>query len=230
MFTYIKNLLTGKSKNPEEQPPGNAKMAAEISSFYTEYDNDRNHTEPAEARLPTIYGNVNATKTMLLVDDQESVFYLYDLDFESIKKRFGYDILNEFKIVRCDGNDAGFTASKYIQSVDNEIVVGILDLTLGTIVKLSNGKILLRDGVDLALELIDRHPRCKIGVCTAHMLNDENPAIMALIHKFNKATGRELLDYAFSKNSDRPQHIFNLIQDVINNNYDDYGTPGSSDV
>jgi len=230
MFTRIKNLLTAKSKNAEEQSVEDAKMAAEIRSFYAEYDNDDSHIEPHEARPPTIYGNVNATKIMLLVDDQESVFYLYDLDFESIKKRFGYDILEEFKIVRCDGNDAGFTASKYIQSVDNEIVVGILDLTLGTIVKLSNGKMLLRDGVDLALELIDLHPRCKIGICTAHMLNDENPAIMALTRKFNKATGRKLLDYAFSKNGDRPQYIFNLIQDVLNNNYDDYGTSGSSDV
>jgi len=200
-----------------------------IDDFYNTYGRTGIIDDIMKAKEPVIYGNLESKKTILLVDDQCTVFYLYDLDFKAIKERFNYDILKEFKIVKCDGNEAGFTASEYIKNKTDEIVIGILDLTLGTIVKLEDGSTLIYDGVDLALELIELHSKCKIGICTAHMIDAANPAISSLINKFNTATGHSLLDYAFSKNSDRAKHIYKLINDVEHNRYNDTSS-GIKDV
>jgi len=220
MFSYITKLLN-RIKGVTELPP---EVEQSIDKFYKESRDDDSVIGMLANVHPDIYGNQASDISIILVDDQESVFYLYDSDFAEIKKRFGLDVLSKYKIVKCSGRVAGFVASEYIRNTPDSVVIGILDLTLGTIVKLSNGGTLIYDGVDLALELIELHPRCKIGVCTAHMIEDNNPAIAGLVTKFNTATGHNLLDYCFSKNSDRAEHFYKLLSAVENNEFADCGS------
>jgi len=170
---------------------------------------------------PTIRGNAKSDKSIIIMDDQEVVFYLYGLDFNNVYERFGKDILKEYKIVECSGPFAGFMASKYINESDDDLVIAILDLTLGKIIKSESG-VTIFDGVDIALEIIKLHPRCKIGLCTAHMLTTDNPSIRPLIDKFNGATGSNLLDHAFSKSSDRAKKIYDMITDAEAGKYTNY--------
>jgi len=172
---------------------------------------------------PKISGNLESKMTMLLVDDQPMVFYLYDIDFDTIKTEYNYDVLKEYKVVKCKGSKAGFTAMRYLETCGDEIVVAILDLTLGCIIRAEPTKTIVYDGVDIALDIIKKHPRCKIAVCTAHMLDEANPAIKPLIDKFASNTGHNLLDYSFSKNDDRAKHIFKILQDVNTKSFTEYG-------
>ena len=220
MLKKLKRLLSGNKCHESDDIGIPEHVAKAAEEFYAEQAAIA--IKPKELPEPVTYGNLDSNKTILLVDDQEPVFYLYKMDFEEIKTRFDYDVLEEFKIVKCSGQEAGAVASGYINNTPNEIVIGILDLTLGNVIKLPSGETVLYDGVDLAIELIKLHPRCKIGVCTAHMLENSNPAISRLIEKFSLITGHNLLDYAFSKNSDRAAAIYKLIEDVNNGVYTDY--------
>jgi len=173
---------------------------------------------------PNIRGNPNSDKSIIIMDDQDVVFYLYDLDFKNVYERFGKDILAEYKIVECSGPFAGFMASKYVNESDDNLVIAILDLTLGKIIKSESG-LTIFDGVDIALEIIQIHPKCKIGLCTAHMLTADNPSIRPLIDKFNSATGSDLLTHAFSKSSDRAQRIHDMVADAESGHYTNYSNP-----
>ena len=163
---------------------------------------------------PEVDGNIESKHTILLMDDQEVVFYLFEFDFKEIKRRFDYDVLENYKIVKCGGPDAGFIAAKYIKESTDEVVIAILDLTLGKIIKLKDGTSIVHDGVDIALEVISKQPKCKIGLCTAHMLSESNPIVHSLMKKFNAATGHNMLDYAFNKNADRAGYLHNMIMEV----------------
>ena len=217
MFRRLVKML--KSNKPETvtNEPTN------IVSPDSVYDSMLNIEQPAvDIPEPAISGAVYSRVTMLVVDDQDAVFYLYDSDFNSIKDRFGYDVHKHYKIVKCSGPLAGGIATEYIRSHPDDIVIGLLDLTLGSAIRHSDGTTKLYDGVDIALSIIMQHPKCKLGFCTAHMLSMDNPAIYRLHSKFMDATGHNLLDYSFSKNSDRASYIYGLIKDVNAGEYTDY--------
>jgi len=227
MFNTIRSAL-GMSKvsdtKVEEQLEMSEAASTAIDTFYEDYAQSTSaHKELPE---PIITGNLESDLTLMIVDDQEVVFCLYSMDFDEIKTRFGIDTLSKFKIVQCGGQDAGAIASKYIAEATNEIVIAVLDLTLGTVVREPSGKLTIYDGVDLALELIKLHHRCKIGFCTAHMLVNNNPTIVKLINKFKTSTGHNLLDYTFSKNSDRAKNLHELMIDAGDSNYAKYSTDG----
>lgn len=220
----IRNAFNGNNHDTKNSDARISELEANtIAEFYKQSKEANNDNALSGLRDPVIYGNVDSKETILLMDDQDSVFYLYDIDFRTILNRYNIDLLARFKIVRCDGPEAGFIASEYLDKCNDDIVIAILDLTLGKIIKSDDGKAIIHDGVDVALEIIDKYPKCKIGLCTAHMLCDTNPAIAPLIRKFNTATGHNLLDYAFSKNSDRAKHIRDMILAIDNNDYTDYG-------
>ena len=164
---------------------------------------------------PVIYGNKDSKKAFLIMDDLEDVFFLYETDFKNIKKTLGYDILNEFKIVKCSGDDAGFIADKYLVDSKDDIVIALLDITLGKIIKLHSGEVLTFDGVDIALTIMDKYPKCQIKFCSAHRLNKKNPEIHSFISKFEDNTGCMIEDYYFSKNSNRVDYIYKLTQSVL---------------
>jgi len=172
---------------------------------------------------PELCGNLNSNKVLLLLDDQDSVFYLYDMDFDKIKKEYGYDVEAEYMVVKCKGQYAAYTASRYLFANQYDIVIAILDLTVGKILKLETNELILFDGADVALEIIHEYPKCKLAFCTAHIMEDTNPAISGIVNKFNTATGCNLLDYTFSKNSNRAKYIYNLISDADNDEFKYYG-------
>jgi len=212
MISWFKSVLSKNTRLPEDVDDS---VTESINNFYKE--NPCNEPSLLETVSdPIILGNQESKRTLLLMDDQEIVFYLYNNDFLEMKKRFGYDVLEEFKVVQCEGPDAGFIASKYISTCDDDIVIAILDLTLGKVIRTKKGPVLY-DGVDVAIEIINKYTKCKISFCTAG-----NAAISSLIYKFNKFTGHQLLDYTFSKNEDRVQYLHGLITEVDNGNYEVY--------
>lgn len=182
---------------------------------------------------PIIEGNAESKNTFLIMDDQPAVFFLYETDFKNIKRTLGIDILKDFKIVKCVGDDAGFIAHKYLQNTQDELVIALLDITLGKIIKVANevevpyvteeGKqetrletkydILTFDGVDIALEIMDKYPKCQIKFCSAHRLNKKNPEILEFIDKFESKTKLDISDFYFSKNTNRVEHIYKLLVD-----------------
>jgi len=218
MFNKLLKFLTGNR----------AGVVAEESAVVPDEIEDLYETKTSSTRTPTVIsepvitGNLDSNRAILIVDDQESVFYLYETDFETILERYGYDICANYKIVKCSGYTAGATAEAYVNGVSDDIVIGILDLTLGTPIVTADGGIRLYDGVDIALEIIKGHPRCKISFCTAHIMDSENPAIKPLVDKFLNNTGHNLLDYSFSKNSDRAEFLYELVTAVDKGDYTDY--------
>jgi len=161
---------------------------------------------------PIIEGNVNSKKVLLIVDDLEVVFDLFAIDFKNIKKRFDVDILAEYKVVKCSGQDAGFIAHKYLMDPKDELVYSLLDITLGRMIKTEHDGILSYDGVDIAIELMENYPDCKIKFCTAHRVDGDND-LYKFVNKFREFTKLDLKDYTFTKLDDRVQHIYELIND-----------------
>lgn len=184
-------------------------MPEDISNEVKDYSYD-------QIADPILYGNLESKKTFLLMDDLEDVFYLYRIDFKNIKEKYGYDILKEFKIVKCSGDNAGFIADKYLQNNDDELVIALLDITLGKIIKLDTGEVLSFDGVDIALTIMNQYPKCSIKFCSAHRLNKKNPEILKFIDKFENATQLDISDFYFSKNSDRASYIYEMLPNKIN--------------
>jgi len=159
--------------------------------------------------LPSISGNIDAKYNMLLMDDFEEQFTLYNLDFKRLKRDNVMDINKEFKIYNAKGINAGFETCKLLNT-DVIIDVALLDLTLETSVKLKSGELIVKDGVDIAIKLLETNPNCKFVFCTAHNLNKRDPLIQQYIAKFNKTTGLDFNDYYLSKAGDRYSKIKEL--------------------
>ena len=200
VFNTIKSWFTPKPTYPEITPL--------TSTLTPDFNFD-------DVPSPVIVGNTNSKKVLLLLDDQIAVFDLYDMDFVTIKRKYNFDVMAEFKVVKCMGTDAGFIAHKYLMNNTDSIVVALLDITLGKMVKLETGKTLEFDGVDIALEILDKHPRCKINFCSGHFLSDNNRTLAKYVAKFEK-TGMKLEDYYFNKNDkDRTNKIYRLLTEGI---------------
>jgi len=161
---------------------------------------------------PIIEGNVDSKRVLLVVDDLESVFDLYYIDFKNIKQRYGLDILADYKVVKCTGKDAGFIAHKYLLEPKDELVYSLLDITLGRMIKTEHDGILSFDGVDIAVELLEKYPKCYFKFCTAHRIDGEND-LYKFVNKFKDLTGLNLKDYTFTKLDDRAQHIYEMISE-----------------
>jgi len=146
--------------------------------------------------------NPKGRKTFLFMDDIEESDYLFTVDFSNIKKDYGYDIYKELKIVKCYGNNAGFIADKYITN-NPKIDYAVLDITLGSSIKLASGQYIEYDGVDIALKILENNPKAKILFCTAHTLNRRNPLMQDYINKFEENTNLVIDNFYLNKNDDR---------------------------
>lgn len=215
----FKKLLKVLSMNRESVASA-VEVPADVEELFAA--NTAMDRTPTPISEPVLSGNLDSDRAILVVDDQDSVFYLYESDFDTIADRYGYDVRENYKIVKCSGLTAGATAEEYVKSAPDDIVIGILDLTLGTPIVTANGGVKLYDGVDIALDIINMHPKCIISFCTAHIIDEDNPAIRPLVDKFLTGTGHNLLDYSFSKNSDRADHLYELVTAVDNGKYTDY--------
>jgi len=164
---------------------------------------------------PIIYGNKQSKKSFLIVDDLEDAFHLYDTDIKRVKRHYDIDILKRFKIVKCVGNDAGFIAQKYLRETEDNLVIALLDITFGKIYKGNDGTIVTCDGIDIALEIIDKYPKCDFRFCTAHRLGRKNTEILKFIEKFESNTNLNIEDYYFSKNDKRHEYIYDMVKKIV---------------
>ena len=199
----------GKKKK-EEQEEQISKPKIDGIVLPEEIDDSSEKFDLADFPDPVIEGNVDSKNSFLIVDDLEATFFLYETDFDDIKSRVGIDIREEFKIVKCSGDDAGFIAQKYIANNNDELVLAILDITLGKIIKLADGTIVTCDGIDIGIQIMSKYPNCDVRFCSAHRLSRENAEIKKYIDKFEHTTGLDIEDYYFSKKSNRTEFILDM--------------------
>ena len=146
--------------------------------------------------------NPEKRRTLLLLDDISESEILFNIDFNNIKTKTGYDIFKEFKIVKCYGKYAGFIAAKYLEK-NKRIDYAILDITLGTSIKLANGGYKEYDGIDIGISILNNNKSAHILFLTAHTFNKRNPLMRAYFDKFDSDTDRDITEIYLNKNSDR---------------------------
>jgi len=161
-----------------------------------------------------VIGNEEADKSILLMDDFVEQFTLYELDFNRVKRQYEFDILKEFKVYEAMGAYAGFTTHKLLEEIDN-LNIAVLDMTLEMSIKLSNGEIIEYDGVDIAIEILEKFPDCQIVFCTAHSLNKRDPVMSQYITKFEDKTKLKFDDFYMSKADLRYKVIYDKVVKVI---------------
>jgi len=156
-----------------------------------------------------IIENPNGKLTLLIMDDVKESEYLFNIDFRIIKEKYGFDVYSKFKIVKCYGKYAGFMAYQYIQN-NPMIDYAFLDITLGTSIKLSTGKYLEYDGIDIALEILKHNKMAEILFITAHTFNYKNSLMKDYFDKFESNTNLYIGDYYLNKNDDRVKRYTEL--------------------
>jgi len=202
LFNRIRDKDTGK-KEYKKKKLNNIVLPDEIDKSIPEFSLD-NFPDPY------VDGNIDSSCSFLIMDDLPETFYLYERDFEDIKKATGIDIKKDFKIVKCVGDDAGFIAKKYVKNSKDELVLAILDITLGKMYKIEDGTIVRCDGVDVAVDIFKKYPNCDVRFCSAHRLSRDNAEIKKFITKFENATNYKIEDYFFGKKSNRKKFILDM--------------------
>lgn len=139
---------------------------------------------------------------LLTLDDITESDFLFNIDFQEIYNITRFDPQEVFTTVKCLGPEAGFIAHKYLLDA-YKIDYAVLDITLGYSIKLNNGSYIEYDGVDIALEIMEKFPNAKIAFCSAHAMNRDNNMINKFIDKFEKTTGMNIDKHYINKNGDR---------------------------
>ena len=158
---------------------------------------------------PQIVGNLEADKTIILLDDIPYTEMLYFEDIKKVKNEYNYDVYEKYKIVRCLGPNAGFIAYKYFVLNKNPCHIGILDITLGHRVHVTGGWYMELDGIDIANWISNLNPEFDFVLCTAHTINKENYIVNTYNRKCKKLFNRELDYYYLNKNGERYKKLYN---------------------
>ena len=138
-------------------------------------------------------------ETVLIVDDQINISYIYERCFKLIKSKCNHNVYQDFNMVNVIDANCGIIAFKYLK--EHKIDKAILDITLGYLLEL-DGKFVTIDGIDLAAEIWKRYPEASIIFSTVHTANKRNYAMNIYFEKFNELTGRDLTDYYVNKSDD----------------------------
>lgn len=160
--------------------------------------------------VDTLNSDTKAETVLFIMDDIIDSLTLYNIDLDRVDRNFDKNTRADYKIVTAMGRTAGFKARKYIYS-GGRVDYGILDITLGYVIKLENGEHLEIDGIDIAIDLIEHNPNIKFVFSTAHTLNRRNPDMKYYFNKFELATGRNIEDHYMNKNSSRYKTIHTLL-------------------
>jgi len=194
-----KSVLTESAMNEEE-----------LDNLLCDIQENVSHIDFESYPDPEVIDN-KKDKTIFFLDDINNMWYLYNKDIEEIKEKHDKNILEEFNIVKCFGQKAGFIAHKLTSNKHIKIDYAILDITLGYGVKLKNGEYVEYDGIDVFMKLYKDNPDLKFIFCTAHTLNIKNPTVGYYFKKFEDKTGLNFKDYYVSKNSNRKDPIFKML-------------------
>lgn len=164
-------------------------------------------------RMPSIRGNKESKKSILLLDDLPFVINLYENNFKKIKRNYNVDIFTDFKLIYATESDCGGKVLKYIylDALKNKIDYAILDITLGYICRTKNKKPIEIDGIDIALILLNKNPDVQFKFISAHTLNKHNKTMQMYFDKFEKNTNLNIEDYYINKNGDQITPIYELL-------------------
>ena len=155
--------------------------------------------------------NPDGKKTIIVVDDVVVTDILYRTDLKKMAQAYNVTPYEDFKIVKCIGDKAGFQAYKYVVLEGNTVDYGVLDITLGHQVRVLDGYYMELDGIDIAKFILEKCPDFKFLLCTAHTLNKSNSTITKYDNKVSKYLGGQLENYYLNKNSHRVDKFYNLI-------------------
>lgn len=224
MFTIIKTLIDLFFSKPKEVPT----KKDEDSEYIKEMNNQlemlnqydfKNINLPKLGTSDSFFGTKNVKnenlKNVLIVDDLEDIDVLYLRAFKAIKvtndkKNKERNVYKDFNVYSTFENNCGAIAFNFIKN--NRIDYAILDITLGYLTNLDNGKYVTIDGIDLAVEIWKRYPTCHVVFSTVHTCNQKNPTINKYFKKFNILTGKNLEDYYIEKNS---EHLYEELEKFL---------------
>jgi len=150
-------------------------------------------------------------KNMLLMDDAMMQFGLHALDFNKIKRNYHCDVDDKFNVYMCKGRYAGFIAHDLILNLEY-LDVAILDLTLETRVKLKNGNIYSYDGIDIAVLIKSKFPKCRFKFFTSHNMNHRDESIIYYVEKYKQLLGGNIMAKVISKSDNRVKHLRSLME------------------
>lgn len=170
------------------------------------------HIEDNHIDIPSIeIKNYKAErKTLLIMDDYPGMISLLRDDLSEVQG----DYESKYNILEATGNFAAFSVIHFLNKSIIPIDLALIDITLGGIV-VKQGAITEYDGVDVALMLLKRYPRCKIRFVTGHTINRKNPEIYKFIKKYEDATGLYIDEIIVPKNSNRKESIATFLQEVM---------------
>lgn len=145
--------------------------------------------------------NLNKNKkTILIVDDYDEMATLFKNTIQDIKDDYDFDIVNDYNVVMIIGDNCGKDSLTFIEkySVD----YAILDITLREIIKKKiNGRNSFGaiDGIDIGIEILERHPECKMIFLTAHNLDTDNEKFSTFHFKYKQYFNGNLVDHYINK-------------------------------
>lgn len=206
------NNITSSKSNNEENTIEQEQEPVEEDIYKVDY--------PVPAELLNTYDfnnlpkvditNPEGKKTFLMVDDIPYTKLLFQQDFRTIETLYNKSIVDDFKIVECFGNKAGWQAYKYAILDGNPVDYAMFDITLGHVLK-HKDDVLDIDGIDIAYNIVNKYPELKFLLFTAHSLNRESVIINKYITKFENGLGKNVEDNYLNKNSTRYDIIYNLL-------------------
>jgi len=199
MFSFFKKSKSDAVKEREEDVDIVDSLISDNSTKRVAAIDYEELTKPIEKK------GSSGLKVLTLDDITESDF-LFSMDFLDIEKEYGIKLEDIYTFVKCLGPKAGFIAHHYIETHD-DITYAILDITLDYAIKLNDGTYVEYDGVDIALELLEKFPDIKLVFCSAHAMNRMSSGINKYITKFENATGKNIENYYINKNADRKEYF-----------------------
>ena len=155
--------------------------------------------------------NPDAPRTAILVDDILFTDIMYRHDLKKMIAQYGCAPYQDYKMVKCLGDYAGFQAYKYVVLEGNKIDVGVLDLTLGHNFCIQDRLCTEVDGVDIAYYIKQACPDFKFLLCTAHTMNLNNSTIERYYNKLKDSLGIDLKHVYLNKNSYRVDKFYQLL-------------------
>lgn len=155
--------------------------------------------------------NPDGKITLMIVDDLDIAFLLYDSDFADLKRVHGEKCLDDFKIVKCHGQHAGNMAWKYLKT--NKVDKALLDISLIKEPININGERVVIEGYDIAINLHKENPNMDIAVCTSNSIGMGSIGSVAGIYReiFEEYTKRDFMKAYINRNASRTIGVAELL-------------------
>lgn len=151
-------------------------------------------------------------KNILILDDISATDRMYTIDFKNIRTEFNKNVESEYNIIKCFGSMCGFIAEKFINNSGIKIDVGILDISIGNIIKLKRGSVKEIDGIDIAMLLMNNNCDVKVIFMTGHAVTMKNKDCIHYFEKFNTATGGNIEDCYYNKqDTNRSEKLYRFL-------------------